>query len=97
MKARTTRTSRCDIMADEEIREIKSSVHITVTQGAAKVITVEEAEMLVKFVWPEIVKAGDHNAFTVPKLGLSVVRDGDELFIMTVEEKEAALMGEKAK
>ncbi len=78
---------------------VKSSVHITVTQGAAKVITMEEAEMLVKFVWPEIVKAGDHNAFTVPKLGLSIVRDNEQLFIMTVEEKEAALAqkGEKEK
>ena len=73
---------------------IKSNIHITVTQGAATKITMEEAEMLIKFVWPEIVKAGDHNAFTVPKLGLSIVRDGDELYIMTVEEKEAALRGQ---
>ncbi|MDE1798574.1 MAG: hypothetical protein KGH63_04175 [Candidatus Micrarchaeota archaeon] len=80
------------LVPEAPLQTIKSNVHITVTHGAAVKISMEEAEMLVKFAWPEIIKS-EHNSFTVPKLGLSIVRDGDQLYIMTVEEKEAALHG----
>lgn len=82
--------------SDPQPTRIKTSVHITVTQGAAEKVSMAEAEALVKFVWPQIVKAGDHNSFSIPRLGLALVREGDELFVMTMAEKEEALGAEKS-
>lgn len=78
--------------ADPSKREVR--VHLT--NAAAKIVSAEEAPMLVKLAWKEMQEKKEFNLFHFKKLGICLIRDGDDLTIMTEREKSRAL-GEKMK
>ncbi len=72
---------------------------IHLSRGAAKIVNEEEVRMLLKWSWEEIEarqKEG-YNLFRFPKLGICVVRDKDELVILTDDEHRNALKDEHKK
>ena len=52
--------------------------------------------MLIKLAWKEMQLKKEYNLFHFKKLGICLIRDGDDLTIMTEREKSHAL-GEQAK
>ncbi|VVB57083.1 Uncharacterised protein [uncultured archaeon] len=69
----------------------KLTVHLS--HAAAKIVSPDEAQMLIKWSWEEMEKKkkDGYNLFRFPKLGVCVVRDGDELVILTDAEQQKAL------
>ena len=74
----------------------KREVRIHLTHAAAKIVSAEEAPMLVKLAWKEMEQKKEFNLFRFTKLGVCLIRDGDDLTIMTARETANAL-GEKMK
>lgn len=74
----------------------KREVRIHLTHAAAKIVSAEEAPMLVKLAWKEMESKKEFNLFRFTRLGVCLIRDGDDLTIMTARETARAL-GEKMK
>lgn len=70
---------------------VKLTIHLSA--GAQKKLSEEETQMLVKWCWEEMEKrkGEGHNLFRFPKLGICIVRDSNELVLMTDDEHRAAL------
>ncbi len=83
-------------MAESQTPSSKREVRIHLTNAAAKIVSAEEAPMLVKLAWKEMEQKKEFNLFRFVKLGVCLIRDGDDLTIMTEKEKAKAL-GEKMK
>ncbi len=70
---------------------INLTVHLSI--GARKIVSEEEAQMLIKWAWEEMEKkkGEGYNLFRFPKLGVCLVRDGNEMVLMTLREQSRAL------
>ena len=83
--------------AKHDSAPIKLTIHLS--RNAAKILSEEEAQMLIKWSWEEMEKKKKegYNLFRFPKLGVCVVRDKEELVILTDEEQRNALAKEETK
>ncbi len=81
--------------AHPEENKKSNPVNLTVhlSPVARKIVSPEEAQMLIKWAWEEMEKkkGEGYNLFRFPKLGVCLVRDGNEMVLMTLREQSRAL------
>ena len=64
------------------------TVKIKMTTGANKILDKEQAKMLVQMIAHEFKTRPELNHFSFPKVGLIVLKDKNNLTIMTEQEKK---------
>jgi len=62
--------------------------HVKMTTGARKILTEEEAKMLINMISHEFSQRPQLNIFTFDKVGLVVIKNRDVLTILTKVEKD---------